>query len=163
MVIGNPYCFAIVWDVVKKWNIDHTFQNGILFFLVNAELFPKDIISATLESEIPRLKKSLENIVVNEKLYDMHKTEAFNEMYNITFPCCDNGENDYRYIISTPSLLDNDYFVFAVSNGKSVRILVSQLNYMPEEAKREWSDIAISETFISVQELGEIASLLKLS
>ncbi|MBD5159271.1 MAG: hypothetical protein HDT23_03390, partial [Ruminococcus sp.] len=43
MIIGNPDCFAVIFEVVGSWNADKTFQNGILFLAVNGEIFPKEI------------------------------------------------------------------------------------------------------------------------
>lgn len=35
MVLGNPAQFAVIFDVVNEWNIDSSFNNGILIFSVD--------------------------------------------------------------------------------------------------------------------------------
>ena len=61
MIIGNPYTFSIIIDIVDEWNIDKSFNNGLLFIGVNGVLIPDKILNATLNVEIPVLIKKLEN------------------------------------------------------------------------------------------------------
>ena len=63
MIIGNPYTFSIIIDIVDEWNIDKSFNNGLLFIGVNGVLIPDKILNATLNVEIPVLIKKLENPV----------------------------------------------------------------------------------------------------
>ena len=53
MIIGNPYTFSIIIDIVDEWNIDKSFNNGLLFIGVNGVLIPDKILNATLNVEIP--------------------------------------------------------------------------------------------------------------
>ena len=80
-------------------------------------------------------------------------------MYNITFPDFsydDDIDNDYQYHISSPSLEDYDCIAFVVSNGEQVRIMAAKLNYIIEESTHDLSNIDISETFITHDELNKI-------
>lgn len=160
MLIGNPYYFAVIFDVVESWNADRTFQNGTLFLAVGSEIFPKEILSAMLSCEIPELIESLKNIPVDEKMFSMPTEKAYSEMYNVTFPDDWDIDNDYRYIISTPSLSDNDYLVFAVSNGEKIRILAGKPDYFKEESVHILEGAEITEAFISVSELNDIINKL---
>lgn len=58
MIIGNPYTFSIIIDIVDEWNIDKSFNNGLLFIGVNGVLIPDKILNATLNVEIPVLIKN---------------------------------------------------------------------------------------------------------
>lgn len=161
MIIGDPFSFAIVLDVAKNWNDDDSFGNGILFFCVDSELYPNVVISTTLKSEIPRLKGHLENIVVNQRIYNLPKNEAYNEMYNITFPNDFSTNNNYMFIISTQSQIDNDCLVFAVSDGNNIRILAAKLNYCKELSAHMLTNAQISEIYVNNSQMKDM--LRKLS
>lgn len=157
MIIGNPYKFSIFVETIKEWNLDGTFCNGILLFSINGILFPKEIITATLKSEIPPLKEKLSNIIVDEELYNMSKEKVFIEIYHKIFPEDININNDYRFDITPSSLSDNGYFIFAVSNGIYARILADELKYIRKESCHDLSVINVKEAFIAISELNEMA------
>ena len=160
MIIGDPYKFAIITGSINEWNVDDTFCNGVLLMCVNGNLFPKEIVTATLKIDIQFLKKKLMNITVDEELYNMQKDKAFAEIYNITFPEDFEVDNDYRFDISTSSLADNNCFVFAVSNGEQVRIIADKLNYIIEESRHDLDNINVSEAFVMLDELDAIIEKL---
>lgn len=160
MIIGNPDCFAVIVDVVESWNVDKSFQNGILFLAISSEIFPKEIQSATLSYEFAELTESLKNIPVDKEIFGMPKEEAYNELYNLVYPDDLDIDLDYRYMISTPSFYDNNYLVFAVSNGEKVRILAARPDYCKEESICILEGVEITETFIDVSELNDIIDKL---
>ncbi len=163
MILGDPCKFSIFVKTIKEWNIDNSFCNGILFFCINGGIYPKEeIIVATLKCEIPKLKEHLMNIAINNELYYMQKQKAFEKIYNITFPENFNIDNDYRYDISPISFSDNHIYIFAVSNGRQVRILASKLNYIIEQSRHNLKNIVISEVFIDIKDLNKIISNLKI-
>lgn len=157
MVLGNPYVFSIVLDVVDKWNSkdSYSFYNGILVFYIGGEIFPRKMISATLGSEVPNLVEQFSKIPVNEMLFDMKKEEAFLKIYYITYPENIDIDNDYSYDITPYCFGDINSYVFAVSNGKQVRILASSLEHGLED------NIEITEAFISINDMDEVISKLK--
>ncbi len=169
MIIGNPYKFSIFAKIIKEWNSDESsFRNGVLLFCIDGELFPKQILTATLNCEIPQLKEKLMNLAINAELFEMEKEKAFIQMYNATFPKWDskwNNEgdicNDYRYFLSPIILSDFGCHVYAVSNSKQIRIMAARLNYILEESTHDLNDLKISETFITYDELKNI--ILELS
>lgn len=163
MIIGNPDCFAVIVDVVESWNVDKSFQNGILFFAISSEIFPKEIQSATLSYEFAELTESLKNIPVNRKIFSMPTEKAYNELHNLVYPDDPDDwdiDNDYRYSISTPSFYDHNYLVFAVSNGEKIRILAARPDYCKEESRDILEGVKITETFIDVSELNDIIDKL---
>lgn len=157
MVLGNPYVFSIVLDVVDKWNSEdsYSFYNGILVFYIGGEIFPRKMISATLGSEVPNLVEQFSKIPVNEMLFDVKKEEAFLKIYYITHPEDVDIDNDYSYDITPYCFGDINSYVFAVSNGKQVRILASSLERGLED------NIEIAEVFISMDDVDEVISKLK--
>ena len=155
-MLGDLYKFSIIINTIDEWNIDETWCNGILLFCVDGDFYPKEVISATLKSEVPLLKKNLKNLTIDEELYNMQKDKAFVEIYNITFPSDTDIDNDYRFDISPLSFSDNHCFVFAISNGKQVRIMASKLNYIIKDSRHDLKSINVSETFIEISELNKI-------
>lgn len=123
MVLGNPDEFSVIIEKIEEWNENEDFCNGLLFFCIGGDLLPDKIISSTLAYELHNLVEQLENIVVDKKMYNMAQHEAFKEMYTATFPEDSELDNDYQFDITPASFGDNNYCVFAVSNGEKVRIL----------------------------------------
>jgi len=85
----------------------------------------------------------------------MEKEKAFAEMYKTAFPdWVDNDfDNDYSYFISPPTLADLNCYVFAASNGKQVRIVAAELEYIISESIHDLSNIVVKECFITNDEL----------
>ncbi len=162
MILGDPFKFAIMTSMIEEWNADDTFCNGILFFCVDGEIFPKRIISSTLKYEINVLEEMLSKICADTELFTMEKKETFKKIYNITFPEDINIDNNYSYYITPSSLLSEGCHVFAVRNDTQVRILAAELNYIVEESRNNLSDLHVSEIVISKEELNEIASNLQM-
>lgn len=158
MMLGNPYKFSIIIDTINEWNIDGAFCNGVLLFCVDGNFFPKEVITATLKCEVKLLKENLTNLTIDEELYNMQKDEAFVRIYNITYPSDTDIDNNYSFDISPQSFSDSDCFVFAISNGKQVRIMASKLNYITKDSRHELKNINVSETFIDISELDKIIS-----
>ena len=158
MILGNPYTFSIIAQTLDEWNINDAFRNGILIFCVDGHIYPEEIVNATLNCEIPFLRRALKNLTTDTSLYNKPKEIAFSEMYDITFP--EEGDNDYRFDITPEAFSDKNYLVFAVGNGINIRVLASKLRYIKQESKHELTDINISEAFISLDELKRLITRL---
>ena len=57
MISGNPYKFAVLSGVINEWNLDDTFGNGVLLICINGDIYPKEIVTATLRCEIEYLRQ----------------------------------------------------------------------------------------------------------
>lgn len=44
MILGNPYKFLIFISTIKEWNIDSAFNNGVLLFGIDGNIFPKKLL-----------------------------------------------------------------------------------------------------------------------
>ena len=73
---------------IEEWNYygDNTFLNGVLLFFIDGAIFPTEIRTATLTSELAPLKNVLENLIIDKRLFNMEKENAYIELYNLTFP-----------------------------------------------------------------------------
>lgn len=158
MVLGDPYKFSIIIDIIKEWNIDGAFCNGVLLFCVDGDFFPKAIVTATLKCEVQLLRENLKNLTVDKELYNMQKEKAFVKIYNMTFPEDADIDNDYRFDISPQSFSDSDSYIFAISNGEQIRIMAAKLNYIIKNSRHELKNLNVSEAFITINELNKILS-----
>lgn len=156
MLLGDPYRFSVCFDVIKSWNADDTFCNGVLLLCINGDIYPKEIVTATLRLEIETLRRKLSNIAFDENLSQMTKEDAFRKIYNVTYPENIDFCNDYRFSISPSVLVDKNCFLFAVSDGSNVRILASQLDYIVAESRHNLSNITVSEAVLSIEEIDEL-------
>jgi hypothetical protein len=164
MTIGNPYKFAILADDIKEWS-DTCWRNGVFFFCIDGELFPKEILNVTFNSEVWQLTEIFQKILIkpfiNKKLFDMEKEKALVEMFRI-FPIewnMDDDNNQYYYI-SPQVLADFDYYTFMVSNGEQIRIMAAKVNFIKDEGEYDLNNLEISEAFITNGELEEIFRVL---
>ena len=84
MIIGDPYKFAIDMQKIEEWNYsgDNTFLNGVLLFFIDGAIFPTEIRTATLISELEPLKNVLENPIIDKRLFNMEKGDAYMELYD---------------------------------------------------------------------------------
>lgn len=162
MILGDPYKFAIIIKVVEEWNVDETFCNGILLFCVNGNIFPQEVLTATLNSEIKPMKENLKKIAISNEIFNLEKEEAFKKIYNMTFPEDFNVDNDYQFDITPLSFADDNCYIFAVSNDTRIRILAAKLKYAVEISKHLLENADIEETFLSVQEMEKIAEALRI-
>lgn len=157
MIVGNPYKFAIIAQKIEEWNSSDTFCNGVLFFCVAGELFPRGLDTATLSTEQVFWKDKLDTIVANNGLYNLPTYEAFVSMYNLVFPS-DSDDRDYRFDFSPQTLCpaNSNFRIFVVSNGEYVRIMAAMLKYDKAIARDDLTDISISETIIRLDEFKNI-------
>lgn len=51
VISGNPYKFAVLGGVINEWNLDDIFGNGVLLICVNGDIYPKEIVAATLRCD----------------------------------------------------------------------------------------------------------------
>lgn len=161
MVIGNPYVFSIMFDVVYEWNHDTTFNNGLLFMSIDGKIFLSEPTTATLSVELPRLIENLKSPTENKEIFHMEKKEAFTYIYGLTFPSDWDIDNDYSYDITPNEFGDRNCFVFMVSSGDKIRILAaSELQYIKEESTHNLQDINVAEAYISKEELERMAEKL---
>ena len=178
MVIGNPYKFAFIIDIVPEWNGDDTYTQGIFFMCIEGKLFPPVLDTTTLSSDIsyilrgsPYSSPALFSLPVNIILFNKEKKQSFIDMFNLTYPGCLNPEidlddlsitNDYTYKASNPTMEDNNNHVFIVSDGDSVRILGAQVDAIHDEGYDAYfvSDI-VHESILSKDEMTGLILELK--
>lgn len=158
MVIGDPYTFSVFAQVIDSWNQDDTFRNGILIICIDGILYPQEVFTATLKYDAWYLQNNLKNIPVTTNLFEQPKNQLFIELYNQDY--C--GKNDYRFGIAPPVLTDHNCYIFAVSDGKNIRILASKLKYIKETGMHDLKNIQIHEAYVTSENINEIVTKLNL-
>lgn len=140
MLIGDPYKFAVMFDRVKNWNPYLTDNNGFFALCIDGRLFPDIIINAVIPVGVIDVKESLSGIPVNEEIFDMDAKDAILILYDLVYPEYyddksdeENRDNDFRYLLSTEELVDDNYLVFAVEKERKIRILGTKVEYDFEE------------------------------
>lgn len=161
MISGNPYKFAVLSGVINEWNLDDTFGNGVLLICINGDIYPKEIVTATLRCEIEYLRQKLRNLTTDKRLYVLSPQQAFAEIYDITFPEDTQNDNNDCFNITPAALSDCNCFVFAVRDEINIRILASKLTYETENSRHKLENISISETFLTAGELEEVTAGLE--
>lgn len=163
MLLGDPYKFAIIMETIKEGDmVDDTWHNGVLLFCVDGAIFPKRILTAPLGCEITPLKENLGNIAVNDRIFHMKKREAFEHIYNTSYPENWDEDTDFQYEITPETFPEDNCDVFAVSDGDQVRILAAKSPRSKDTMRPVFNNATIKEAFISVQELKEIARALEI-
>jgi hypothetical protein len=169
MVIGNPYRFAFVVDLVPEWNMEGSLLgNGIFFVCIDGELFPKKIDCSSLTTVFAYFfgyadceKSALISMPVNDSLFKMDKRLAFTEMYKAMNPgILDDNESDdstYTYLVSNSmsEIQDRGAYIFAVSDGEMLRVLAGYVLPKMENGEVSYFYVGrtIKEIFISVSEM----------
>lgn len=151
MIIGDPYKFAIIIELVPNWS-NNTFLNGVVLFSINGKILFGDIRTSTLGCDvfefIDNIKRVENNLPVNTDIYRMEKSSAFIQMFNIAYPSDYDIPNDFTYLISTTQLGDDEYFMFAVADHNKIRILGGSLDTYSMKCN-EIIEVFISKRYLS--------------
>ena len=54
MLCGNPSGFAFLIERIPEWEVS-SWKNGLMFVIVNDDIYPKDVRTTTFNSELPDL------------------------------------------------------------------------------------------------------------
>ena len=128
MLIGDPDKFAFLIEKVPEWSAGG-FVNGLLYVYVNGEMFPKELRTTTLSTDLFMLRSfAFDDLPNDERLYALSDGELFGELRRLRYPnyFTDNedADEDYRFDLELPELGDCGYHIFAVSGGEKVRVLI---------------------------------------
>lgn len=144
MLLGNPYKFAFLIERISDWE-KGSWKNGIMFLIINDNIYPKDVRTTTFNSEIPEILDSdsaFINPIIDKELYEK------SDLQIIGFVDDEEKENYYRYFIPFHEINDSGYRFYIISDSCNVKILVCKLeNDKPSLVDR---------LEISIQEYNEI-------
>ena len=143
MILGNPYKFAFLIERIPEWEVDF-WKNGIMFVIINDDIYPKKVRTTTFNSELPDIlnaNSAFMNPIVDIDLYN-NDSEILDYISN------EENENYYRYFIPFHEIEDSGYRFYIVSNNCNIKILIGKL----EDEKI----VLIDKTELSIQEYDEI-------
>jgi Immunity protein 42 len=124
MIFGNPYEFAISWDIVPEWS-NASFANGLLsLYVAGNSIDGRPSINATLSANLSQMQWfSKTHVNQVEGLIPLNDIpNAFLFLINHTYPAINDPEselnNSEEYLLSPFALGDRDQFVFLVRDKK---------------------------------------------
>lgn len=172
MIFGNPYTFAIWTDYVPQWG--ESYKNGLFYFIVNGNLYPGDVRTSTLTSDLYEIiddECALVSLPQNEEIFSLSTNDAFNRLYNMAYPE-PSEEDDYPkqifdYCISPPNISGFGGCFFAVANDTSLRIIGGVTEYLDKdtnEGKNVWRSISqplIEDVVITRSDINQIMASVK--
>lgn len=146
MLLGNPNKFAFLIERIPDWEKD-IWKNGIMFVIINDDIYPKNVRTTTFNSELPEIldsESAFINPIIDKELYGKSDEQT------IEFVSDEENEYYYRYFIPFHEINDSGYRLYVISNSCNVKILVCKL----ESEKTELVD----KLEIPIQEYNEIKS-----
>ena len=144
MLLGDPYKFAFLIERIPDWE-KGSWKNGIMFVIINSNIYPKDVRITTFDSEIPEILDSdsaFINPIIDKELYEK------SDLQIIEFVDDEEKENYYRYFIPFHEINDSGYRFYVISDSCNVKILVCKLESDQTEL--------VDRLEISIQEYSEI-------
>ena len=121
MIIGEPEKLAFLVERIPKWEVNG-WKNGIMFLVVNGELYPKDLRATTFNSELPDIlgeHSAMMHPVRDVALYA--KSDA--EIIAAIFAEEDADEGAYRWSIPFHEIGDAGFRVYVLTDGVCVKLL----------------------------------------
>ena len=144
MLLGDPYKFAFLIERIPDWE-KGSWKNGIMFVIINGDIYPKSVRTTTFNSEIPEIldpDSAFINPIIDKELYEK------SDLQIIEFVDDEEKENYYRYFIPFHEINDSGYRFYVISDNCNVKILVCKL----ESERTE----LVNRLEISIQEYNEI-------
>ena len=161
MIIGDPYKFAVIFDIVNDWNLTLDDNNGSFSLCVDGKLFPKRIINAVIKTSLRDVLDTLKNIPEDEALFSVNTESAFETLYNRVFPSDYETDNDYRYLLSPYALTDEGCFLFAVKNNGRIYIMGSELEYDIDNSRHIFHSIFVSQIELTEEYVSDLICRLE--
>ncbi len=145
MLLGNPDKFAFIIERIPEWEING-WINGIMFVMINNDIYPKHVRTTTFNSEIPDIlnpNSAFMNPIIDKELYDK------NHLQILEFVDDEENELFYRYFIPFHEIEDSGYRIYAISDGCNIKLLACKKEI-------EKTNLIVDFLEISIQEYNEI-------
>lgn len=129
MIIGDPYKFAFIIDIVDKWSDSH-FLNGIFYYSINGRIIPEIseyLLNTTLNSDVYILTNDdllkFSEPIHNPELFNLELSEVLERLYSSLRT--DDLEGCY-YKYSTMTMEDHGYYVFCIRSHEKIRFIAGK-------------------------------------
>lgn len=170
MIIGNPYTFAFIVDKVPEWS-DNSFKNGIFLVSINGVIFPPELATATLNTDLYYFfevaPSSLITMPINNTFFNMDKVKLFSILYNSVssrgLTQCNKkyNFNGNKFKFSTTSMEDEGCYCFSICNGKKLRVIGANVKKKLSVKADECASFFVSEIEVDIQYMKEKLKELK--
>jgi len=162
MFIGDtsyPNNFGFIIERMEGWE-DRSFINGLMFLMINDELYPKYVRTTTFNCELDELlddDSPLIRPVVDKKLYQLDDAELLKMFVNITYPDIDDDDdidNDYSYLLPFHEINDDGWSIFIISDGENIKLFVyDRRDQYPDVKLHDTLEIPAEKYFKTINEL----------
>ncbi len=142
MIFGNPYQFAIWTELVPQWS--ESYKNGLFHLIINGNLYPDDIRTSTLSSDLYEINDSdcaLISQPQNNEIFYLSTEIAFKRLYDLAYP--ESSEEDeypeqvFDYCITSSNISSRGGCFFAVSNDISLRIIGGIIQHLVKDESED--------------------------
>lgn len=129
MIFGDPYLFAIQWDIVPTFSNSY-WKNGLIHLFVGGIQAGTDPVrTEEIGTQLFQLEGLCETVKGQRSLPDevLKKTdrEIFTWLQELTFPRVDRGQVDCRDYLAAPgAVTDMNYAIFLVRRSTTERLYV---------------------------------------
>ena len=137
-IIGNPYKFAIVRDIVPEWDNFENNNQGFVGLSVYGVVYPDYSVQTDIRKCLLKLTDSLKKIKYNEDIVNMDTVNAYRTLYNEVYPEDETKKSDVGYLVSALNEPDKKNNVFIVKGNDKIRILSS--GFMLNEAIQRFTE-----------------------
>lgn len=140
---------------------DKSFLNGLMFLMINDELYPQYVRTTTFNCEFDELlddDSPLIRPVVDKKLYQLDDAELLKLFVNITYPDIDDDDDidsdNYSYLIPFHEINDDGWSIFIISDGENIKLFVyDRRDQYPDVKLHDTLEIPAEKYFKTINEL----------
>lgn len=171
MIFGNPYRFAVWVEIIPEWSGD--FKNGLFYLIVNGNMYPGDIRTATLSADLYELIEdgcALVSHPRNDDIFALPAKDAFDSLYKLAHPeSLDDEYPDqvFDYCIASTNVSGFGGCFFAVADQDNLRIVGGAVERLVKSSTDDvgyWESVddpKIEDVILSREEINKIVSGLK--
>lgn len=128
MFIGDvkyPCDFGFFIERIPEWE-DGTLKNGFMFMMMNSELYPKNVRTTTLSTELYDLladNSAMKKPVIDRELYHRDSKTLFTVMAERTHGKDYDALYDLSFLIPFQEITDEGWNIFIISDGDNIKIM----------------------------------------
>ncbi len=164
-IIGEPSKLGFYIEKIEKWS-DETWKNGYFYLFINGKLFPQIELNTTLNCDVSYILDKTSPLMAlpqNKEIFELEVHKAVNILYR-NRTAWDSEENDYTYTLDLPTMMDNGAYVFLVASNNKVRILATNIEYIPakdDDSEDEYKILSVEDIVLDRNEIASLTDNLR--
>lgn len=123
MLLGDKDKFAFIIERIPEWEIG-PYKSGIMFVIVNNDIYPKQVRTTTFNCELPELLdpgSAFIGPIIDKELYQKTDEQI------IEFMDDPESDNWYRSFIPFHEIEDSGFRFYILSDGENVKMLICKM------------------------------------